>query len=90
MSARLLVPAGAPPKASGGETSSPSQVYFDGIVPPGSNAEDVSVSAIAGPVVMRSNAPTARTTEAIQQRVSRPLPLLCHQCSGREKPIGAF
>ena len=62
---------------------------FDAIVPPGSNAEDVSVSAIAGPVLTRSNAPTARTAEAIRLRVGRPLPSLCHRCSGREKPIGA-
>src|SRR5262245_4348553 len=88
MSARLLVPGGAPANASGGETLSPSQVYFDGIVPPGSNAVDVSVSAIAGPVLMRSDAPIAGRTEATQQRVRRPLPRLCHQCSGREKPIG--
>src|ERR1041385_5163565 len=47
ISARLLVPCGAPLKDSGGETSSPSQVYFDGILSPDLKAEDESVRAMA-------------------------------------------
>src|SRR6478609_176398 len=41
MSTRLLVPAGTPDHASGGERSLPSQVYFAGISAPSAKAVDV-------------------------------------------------
>src|SRR6478609_1259093 len=47
ISARLMALSGTPDHSSGGELSSPSQVYFAGIAPPAENAEDVSVSAMS-------------------------------------------
>src|SRR3989338_3266445 len=44
MSASDFVPSGTPPNESGGLTLSPSQVYFDGMVCPSSNAELLRVS----------------------------------------------
>jgi hypothetical protein len=46
INAKLLVPAGASDHSSGGERSSPSQVYRDGIFPFGANADDVSLNAM--------------------------------------------
>src|SRR5215471_5180910 len=46
---RLLVPSGTPSHASGGETSSPSQVYFEGMWPFCLNAGEFRVIAIAAP-----------------------------------------
>src|SRR5665648_291741 len=63
MSAKLFVPSGAPAIRSGGETSSPSQVYLDGILPPGSNAGDVSVRVTAAlPVSAKDTISTATST----------------------------
>src|SRR5690606_17992518 len=46
MRARLLVPAGAPDHSSGGERSSPSQVYLRGMAASWANAADMSVNAM--------------------------------------------
>jgi hypothetical protein len=53
VSASSTVPGGIEPHASGGETLLPSQVYTTGIGAPGSNAELVTVNAVAlaGPAV---------------------------------------
>src|SRR5450759_4601618 len=47
ISARLFVPAGTPDQASGGDTSSPSQVYRLGTAPPGANASPLMDSVLA-------------------------------------------
>src|SRR5208283_4940265 len=49
ISARLFVPAGKPDQASGGDTSSPSQVYFLGIASPVANASLLIDSVMANP-----------------------------------------
>src|SRR5258707_12649853 len=47
--ARLLLRAGTPDQARGGETFSPSHVYFRGIAPPSLKVHDVSDMAIEAP-----------------------------------------
>ena len=44
---KALVPAGTPDQVKGGEISAPSQVYSDGIAPPGANAGLASIRGIA-------------------------------------------
>src|SRR6185312_12917394 len=39
-------PSGAPDHASGGDVSSPEQVYFVGMLPPSTNADDMSLKVI--------------------------------------------
>jgi len=49
----VAVPAGSPLQASGTERSFPWQVYAAGIAPPGSNAVDVSTSAMSASSMVR-------------------------------------
>jgi hypothetical protein len=76
MSARLLAAAGTPSIASGGETSPPSQVYFDGMAPRGWKAEDVSVRAMATPRSARSSAWRASKMAAIRRKRPTPGPTI--------------
>src|SRR5450759_61716 len=59
ISARLLVPAGTLDQASGGDRSSPSQVYRLGIAPPGANASLLMDSFMAYRPSSRLNLPSA-------------------------------
>src|SRR5215471_18146351 len=66
---RLLAPLGTPSQASGGETSSPSQVYFEGMRPFGWNAGEFRVIAMA--------AFPHRIISAVAKRITASLEFRC-------------
>jgi hypothetical protein len=72
MRTRLFVPSGTPSQASGGEISSPSQVYFGGIWPSCSKAGEVRVMAItAVPDKLRENSVAIRRPTSLESRHKR-------------------
>src|SRR5262249_48300915 len=66
---RLLAPLGTPSHASGGETSSPSQVYFEGMGPFCWNAGEIRVIAMA--------AFPHRIISAVAKRITASLEFRC-------------
>src|SRR5688572_23119763 len=70
MSAKLLVPAGAPLHSRGGARSLPSQVYSLGMSPFGANAGDVSESVMGAPGISEDvhNLPAADPRQETRSR----------------------